>query len=465
MMENNATGLFDDAISRSSSPHLFLDNSSSCNPSDAAMGFFSSSESLSNARGSTPHIFLSYAKPDPSHQCHRTKKILSFVTNKEQNNSEISCAGLFDLPLYTKSRTAYQNQQEKNGISAAESQRTEAGQETCESRPSISVDWNDLSNMFKHQSHRYMTEQHNFSENHAITVSSALGKAMLEAASHDGVSSSFKNDSLTKYATMIDNCFTQPKESTLERNYDSRPDDSLSETCRQQEQELRFLRAALKQTILCWPQVEACQHPPMEMESKAHEVLTSPGPQQQSGDGEIPTSIQFLKDTTMLDPQHPEEHSELTPSEGDFLLEIAPLLQPKSLLSSFGIKNRTAKPIYQSHDKIEYPELEKGETQGQHTRCMDFFLYLNDLESLLRGKYSGKISLETGLPHGKGIFRFDNRDVYIGDFADGMMHGEGCFFTRRNNRLLKLRGTFQHNDFFGHGSLLKDSMGNSNACI
>ncbi|KAG7356102.1 MORN repeat-containing protein [Nitzschia inconspicua] len=465
MMENNVTCLFDDAISRSSSPHLFLDNSSSCNSSDAATGFFSNSESLSNARGSTPHIFLSYAKPNPLHQCHCPKKILSFVTNKEQNNLEISSSELFDLPLYTKTRTAHQHQQENNGFSAAKSQRTEAGQETCESRPSDSLDWKDLSNMFQHQCHRYMTEQHDFSENHAITVSSALGKAMLEAASHYGVSSSFKNDSLTNYATMIHNCFTQPKESTLERNYDSRPDDSLSETCRQQEQELRFLRAALKETILCWPQVEACHHPPSKMERKAREMITSPGPQQQSGDGEIPTSIQFVKDTIILDPQHPEEHSELTPSEGDFLLEIAALVQPKSLLSSFGIKNRTAKPIHQAHTRIEYPELEKGETRGQHTRCMDFFLYLNDLESLLRGKYSGKVSLETGLPHGKGVFRFDNRDVYMGDFADGMMHGEGCLFTRRNKRLLKLRGTYQHNDFFGDGSLLKDSMGNLNACI
>lgn len=112
-----------------------------------------------------------------------------------------------------------------------------------------------------------------------------------------------------------------------------------------------------------------------------------------------------------------------------------------------------------------YPELEKGEIRGQHTRSLDFSAYLNDLKTLLRGKYSGKISLETGLPHGKGVFRFENRDFYVGDFADGMMHGEGCLYTRRNERLLKLRGTFQHNDFFGDGSLLEECKASVNGCI
>jgi hypothetical protein len=72
----------------------------------------------------------------------------------------------------------------------------------------------------------------------------------------------------------------------------------------------------------------------------------------------------------------------------------------------------------------------------------------------MRGKYSGKISLETNLPDGTGLFRFENRDVYVGEFSNGMMHGQGCFYTRRNQKLLKLRGQFQHNDFLGDSSLL-----------
>jgi hypothetical protein len=37
---------------------------------------------------------------------------------------------------------------------------------------------------------------------------------------------------------------------------------------------------------------------------------------------------------------------------------------------------------------------------------------------------------------------------------NGMMHGDGCLFTRKRKNLLKLRGTFQNNDFYGDGSLL-----------
>ena len=92
-------------------------------------------------------------------------------------------------------------------------------------------------------------------------------------------------------------------------------------------------------------------------------------------------------------------------------------------------------------------------------------MYLNDLQSLLKGKYSGKISLDTGLPHGKGVFRFENGDFYVGDFWNGMMHGDGCLFTRRRKKLLKLRGTFQHNDYFRDGSLLNDSKNSLNVCV
>jgi len=68
------------------------------------------------------------------------------------------------------------------------------------------------------------------------------------------------------------------------------------------------------------------------------------------------------------------------------------------------------------------------------------------------GSYNG--SLMRGVPHGAGVFRFDNRDLYVGDFTNGVMHGEGTLFCRKklcqeNSKLAVLRGRFENNEFKG----------------
>lgn len=463
----------DDATSRSSRPHLFLDSSSSSSySSDAATGSFSCSETLSHGRASTPHIFLSYAKPEHDSQpySHNPQKIFTFASNNRNDRSVVSSSELIDLPLYTKTGGGgIQHPYRNEGticLSGDRSQSTQAGQETCESRPSHTVDWKELSNAFQNQCSRYIIEQHRLSKSHAANVASAMSMALVEAASHDRTSSSSNTDYLTKYATMIDHSLTPPKQPAARDTFSSNKD-NLSQTLHQNEEELRFLRSALKHMILQYPNVntDTDESPNKLPKENFDKDIESPG--DINDNVGIPTSIHFRIETDLHDDQHLllEDHSELTPSEGDFFPESVPPLQPKRLLSVVHMENNDRNDKIPKAQEMTYPDLEKGEIRGQHTRSLDFFMYLNDLGTLLRGKYNGKISLDTGLPHGKGVFRFENRDVYIGDFADGMMHGEGCLYTRRNERLLKLRGTFHHNDFFGDGSLLEDSKGSLNVCI
>jgi hypothetical protein len=102
-------------------------------------------------------------------------------------------------------------------------------------------------------------------------------------------------------------------------------------------------------------------------------------------------------------------------------------------------------------------ELQKGgEIQSHHDRVrgMNFQLYFKHWGTTLQGRYNGRISPRTGLPHGSGVLRFENRDMYIGEFVDGALHGEGTLFARtndsnNNNKLLTLRGFFHQNEFLG----------------
>lgn len=121
-------------------------------------------------------------------------------------------------------------------------------------------------------------------------------------------------------------------------------------------------------------------------------------------------------------------------------------------------ETRMEKALEQSSDLVStsITDMELGQIRGLRARSVDFSMYLNDAKTLLKGKYSGRIRSETGLPHGLGVFRFDNRDLYVGEFDNGLFHGEGMLLTRRNHNLIKLRGNFLHNCFVGDNLLLQE---------
>jgi hypothetical protein len=74
---------------------------------------------------------------------------------------------------------------------------------------------------------------------------------------------------------------------------------------------------------------------------------------------------------------------------------------------------------------------------------------INVRGNLFLGRYNGKLS--NGVPNGQGVLRFDNRDLYMGEFLHGFMHGEGTLFCMSSGekKLTILRGKFEYNGFMG----------------
>lgn len=353
-MTKDIVALVDDATSRSSSPYLFLDSSSS-HSSDAATASFSSSESLSIGRtSSTPHIFLAYSKPIQSQLCHTLlkKPVFSFHTMESAEQSVVSSPDLIDLPLYTQTNpkrkhAQYHDNDVTKSFSTDQSQSTQAGQETCEGRPhsssssnnNIKLDWNDLSHTFEQQCSLYMTEQHLLPKGRATTVAFVMSTAMAESAHlcyHVSPSSlpQSKNDCLTKYAAMVDTIFMPPDLHSTKKESGNLATNCLRQSCCQQEEELWFLRTALKQMILLQTDTGNVPGPQPVTEKPLDNPIYFPDVRPNFDDGEIPTSIEFSRHSTILDPLHLEDHSELTPSVGDFPLESPPPLQPTLLLSN-----------------------------------------------------------------------------------------------------------------------------------
>jgi hypothetical protein len=334
MMLGMSATLFGDDLSRSSCPHIFLDSSSS-HCSEDATASSSISDKLCNTndwkKASTPHIFLSYAKPQQQYEATcNGKNRYSHLLSERRNESIVSSSDLIDLPLYAKSNRVELNRDRHPKLRCfAEdtSQSTQAGQETCEGRPRTQVDWQDLIHAFENQFSRYMIEQHKLSMDHATRVALAMGKAMMETAFDDQIASNSKTDFLTKYTTMLYKSFTPPDGSYMKSRLDLSKDD-MCRICRQQEEDLLFLRLALKHMVL-QPLVKSSPSPPKEGNLNSMHDPPASLPRE-SGGGGIPQCIEFCNEPALPDQQVFDSSSELTPSEGDFLLESIP---PPRLLS------------------------------------------------------------------------------------------------------------------------------------
>ena len=101
------------------------------------------------------------------------------------------------------------------------------------------------------------------------------------------------------------------------------------------------------------------------------------------------------------------------------------------------------------HSQAESPN--SPGTLANHAKGISWQIESSD-GKILCGKYTG--GLVEGVPSGNGVLRFLNGDLYIGDFRNGQMHGEGVFYSRRSVRsnLEIRRGIFQSNEFVGKGS-------------
>jgi len=92
-----------------------------------------------------------------------------------------------------------------------------------------------------------------------------------------------------------------------------------------------------------------------------------------------------------------------------------------------------------------YTDMVKGEVQQGRARGVKHQLHFKNKGVYVEGQYSG--TMKGGLPHGSGVLRFANRDLYIGEFSEGRMHGEGSLLSRANGKLLTFRGFFSNNEF------------------
>lgn len=154
-------------------------------------------------------------------------------------------------------------------------------------------------------------------------------------------------------------------------------------------------------------------------------------------------------------------------------VENYPLFRNESLLVSstalhdspikrsqdFGLLPNTSISVVQAMDllnvegtevtqlKVSYTEMAKGAIHGGRARGMLCQVQFRNWGLILEGRYNGMI--REGLPHGSGVIRFENRDCYVGQFSDGMLHGEGSLFLRRNKSLVVFRGLFWRSEFIG----------------
>ena len=79
-------------------------------------------------------------------------------------------------------------------------------------------------------------------------------------------------------------------------------------------------------------------------------------------------------------------------------------------------------------------------------KCTTVYLK-DDKNKKLTFNYSGEVN-DKNVPHGKGVAKFDNGDIYEGSFDNGVLTADTAVYTYKNGD--KYRGSFK-NDYFVEG--------------
>eukprot|EP00934_Nitzschia_sp_Nitz4_P008164 Nitzschia sp. Nitz4//scaffold55_size114948//84531//85832//NITZ4_003915-RA/size114948-processed-gene-0.77-mRNA-1//-1//CDS//3329554572//8154//frame0 len=218
-----------------------------------------------------------------------------------------------------------------------------------------------------------------------------------------------------------------------------------------QSQEIQFLRSALKHLVLPSHQESTSSKVTVHKRSDRHVHLPDV-PEEESpylpvvG---VPRSISI--------PLHPEDStSHLDLDLGlrcDLPEERVELFKPKQLVQdpsdtvkkAMEVLHKAKLSAHQSEES--FTNMEKGQIHGNRARGISCSVYFQSWGLSVRGQYNGTV--KDGIPHGRGVLRFDNRDYYAGEFLHGELHGEGSLFLRRDGRWLSFRGEFVNNKFMG----------------
>lgn len=82
-------------------------------------------------------------------------------------------------------------------------------------------------------------------------------------------------------------------------------------------------------------------------------------------------------------------------------------------------------------------------SKDKRTRVNGIHIFMNANGEFQRVIYSGDINNDTGLPHGTGVVKFPNGDMYLGDMRDGQMNGHGTLVFAADHDFVT--GDFENN--------------------
>jgi hypothetical protein len=457
--------LFEDDLS-TSTPHIFSD---SPNSSISSGDWYHNRSTHSNRP--TPHMFLSYANPSTFAKSFRRKsnreapvseRKSSHSRHKHRKSSSTSSAHLF---------LDYANDKPEEQKSASRGPH--------QPRVKRQVHQHEVDE-FQFRCQEALLSQQGFSAYHASTAAKALSKAAEAAAS--STSSDNSEDVFSLYRSAIRKAVTAQPEALADCNESMNMSQvflehgngsSTSLSCQSQNDELMFLRLAVKELLFQLP----AEDPLVPRENKKKNAF--------------PSNIEFhqlevmdddITEATSLVFSHDDaeggETQELASTANLPILEKTPsrigfVGTPSMPLPPLNLSDHHRDPYGNSLTKTEsteswrymqtiqtlfatrpssqtskYSLMEKGEIYGDRARGIQWQVTIRGIP--FDGTYNG--SLKDGVPEGPGVLRFHNRDLYIGDFTNGSMHGEGALFCRKQAKVVVLRGRFDSNEFVGTGS-------------
>lgn len=455
--------LEEDALSKHTTPsHLFLDASTS--------------SALDLTKPSSAHMFLSYVNTDsPSRGPLETGSFSNVMTPSDGQRDNNATAHVF--------LSYAANSSNRNGLN----------------RKSFS--WGDSMEEFELQCKNYIQIENNLTSVNAASVAKALRLASLEAGKGTLNNDTYRN---SLHATFLDKALKNEHESFPTVDDDETPDllaedegetskswemNFLKDQVQRQQEEITFLRCALRQLVSSMSPVQKEEKKPSQAEEKISEPLIDlddlpvvsgrlPSiieiPSNDDSRDDVSESMSELQSPSVIvlknrtNKSRKKEKSKASNSvtsltlvnrnvsqEPTFPIAIPnPINEMAKHMVSSGAENymKCMQVIYETRvtHRITYTDMAKGEVQENRARGMKFQLFFEKRGVTAQGLYSG--TLKDGKPHGTGVLRFDNRDVYMGQFSEGSLDGQGTLLSRCNKRLVTLRGSFRNNEFVEQSS-------------
>jgi hypothetical protein len=471
-------------------PHLFLDSANSAGASEDSEQW---NQSNSSSNSSTPHMFLSYAHPDNKTGGYVIPETEAGANLRNHGRNKVVRGRPSTIDLITSTPhlfLPYASSHERKHVQHPLSDQTKQHNHLSLDRDVLSFEAHCLDS--------FRVEQ-GLNTCQTLVAAKALGMAAKQAAT---IRNDDCDDLFSFYCGVLDRATTSSKREDVTENDDislslsniaEEPSHfhQRSSSSNASQSEIEFLRFAVKELILQLGSAEA----PVPREARQEDLFspqridfqrsdypqlyTQEGTPEQAPYNDIPNKIEFYKpyvQEVIVDDMS-EPVSLLTPFEGQHMtvLDTHALYLPQiyrtsalALQPPFNIPQmkvfdvdtskstssescsrfmETMKLVFNCRPGQPTRLLLQNKEESRPDRARGMWVEIAIQGVSFTGCYSGR--LLQGVPHGDGVLRFHNRDLYIGNFFDGEMHGEGTLFCRSNRRLAALRGKFERNEFVG----------------